>query len=123
MIPASRKSPKQASGRRVRPARSHSEPPPAPGSVPRVHRGSRCALVGAVRLVRGGRYRPGALAAAGPWLLVCRAVSHPGGAAAGIGMVVVSAGGLPGHGARGGVVGALMRPVVAAGVLLTSHRL
>ncbi len=58
-----------------------------------------------------------------PLLLVCLAVFHPDRTAAGIVMVVVFTVGLHGDRARALVVGALMAPVVAAGVLVTSRRL
>jgi signal transduction histidine kinase len=58
-----------------------------------------------------------------PLLLACLAVFHPHLAAADIVMVVVITVGLHGHRARALVVGSLMAPVVAAGVLITSHRL
>ncbi len=57
-----------------------------------------------------------------PLLLVCLAVFHPDHAAAGLVMLVVFTVGLHGHRARALVVGALMAPVVAAGVLITSTR-
>jgi len=81
------------------------------------------ALVTAVPLVLRRRYPLGVLFAVVPLLLVCLAVFHPDHAAAGIVMVVVFTVGLHGHRARARVVGALMAPVVAAGVLITSHRL
>ncbi len=81
------------------------------------------ALVTAVPLVLRRRYPLGVLVAIVPLLLVCLAVFHPDRAAAGIVMVVVFTVGLHGHRARARVVGALMAPVVAAGVLITSHRL
>src|SRR5580693_1751768 len=81
------------------------------------------ALVAAVPLVLRRRYPLGVLVAIVPLLLVCLAVFHPDHAAAGIVMVVVFTVGLHGHRARALVVGALMAPVVAAGVLITSRRL
>ena len=74
-------------------------------------------------LVLRRRYPLGVLISIVPLLLVCLAVFHPNLAAAGIVMVVVFTVGLHGHRARALVVGALMAPVVAAGVLVTSHRL
>ncbi|HJY93993.1 MAG TPA: histidine kinase [Streptosporangiaceae bacterium] len=81
------------------------------------------ALVTAVPLVLRRRYPLGVLVTVVPLLLVCLAVFHPDQAAAGIVMVVVFTVGLYGHRTRALVVGALMAPVVAAGVLITSHRL
>jgi signal transduction histidine kinase len=81
------------------------------------------ALVTAVPLVLRRRYPLGVLVAIVPLLLACLAVFHPDHAAAGIVMVVVFTVGLHGHRARALAVGALMAPVVAAGVLLTSRRL
>jgi signal transduction histidine kinase len=81
------------------------------------------ALVAAVPLVLRRRYPLGVLVVIVPLLLVCLAVFHPDHAAAGIVMVVVFTVGLHGHRARALVVGALMAPVVAAGVLITSHQL
>ena len=81
------------------------------------------ALVTAVPLVLRRRYPVGVLATIVPLLLACLAVFHPDHAAAGIVMVVVFTVGLHGHRARALVVGALMAPVVAAGVLVTSHQL
>jgi signal transduction histidine kinase len=81
------------------------------------------ALVAAVPLVLRRRYPLGVLVTIVPLLLACLAVFHPDHAAAGIVMVVVFTVGLHGHRARALVVGALMAPVVAAGVLVTSHRL
>src|SRR5260221_2786647 len=81
------------------------------------------ALVTAVPLVLRRRYPLGVLVAIVPLLLVCLAAFHPDRAAAGIVMVVVFTVGLRGHRARARVVGALMAPVVAAGGLITSHRL
>jgi signal transduction histidine kinase len=81
------------------------------------------ALVTAVPLVLRRRYPLGVLVAIVPLLLVCLAVFHPDHAAAGIVMVVVFTVGLHGHRTRALVVGALMAPVVAAGVLITSHQL
>src|SRR5579859_7162355 len=81
------------------------------------------ALVAAVPLVLRRRYPLGVLVAIVPILLACLAVFHPDHAAAGIVMVVVFTVGLHGHRARALAVGALMAPVVAAGVLLTSRRL
>ncbi len=81
------------------------------------------ALVAAVPLVRRRRYPLGVLVAIVPLLLACLAVFHPDHAAAGIVMVVVFTVGLHGHRTRALVVGALMAPVVAAGVLITSHQL
>ncbi len=81
------------------------------------------ALVTAAPLLLRRRYPLGVLAIIVPLLLVCLAVFHPDHAAAAIVMVVVFTVGLYGHRARALVVGALMAPVVAAGVLVTSHRL
>ena len=81
------------------------------------------ALVTAVPLALRRRYPVGVLVTIVPLLLVCLAVFHPDHAAAGIVMVVVFTVGLHGHRARALVVGALMAPVVAAGVLITSHQL
>ena len=81
------------------------------------------ALVTAVPLVLRRRYPLGVLITVVPLLLACLAVFHPHLAAAGIVMVVVFTVGLYGHRARALVVGSLMAPVVAAGVLITSHRL
>src|SRR3984893_1145122 len=81
------------------------------------------ALVTAVPLVLRRRYPLGVLGAIVPLLLACLAVFHPDHAAAGIVMVVVFTVGLHGHPTRALVVGALMAPVVAAGVLITSHQL
>src|SRR5260370_21402112 len=81
------------------------------------------ALVTAVPLALRRRYPVGVLVTIVPLLLVCLAVFHPDRAAAGIMMVVVFTVGLHGHRARARVVGALMAPVVAAGVLITSHRI
>ena len=81
------------------------------------------ALVAAVPLVLRRRYPLGVLVAIVPLLLACLAVFHPDHAAAGIVMVVVFTVGLHGHRTRALVVGALMAPVVAAGVLITSHQL
>src|SRR5580658_6196323 len=81
------------------------------------------ALVTAVPLVLRRRYPLGVLVTVVPLLLVCLAVFHPDQAAAGIVMVVVFTVGLHGHRTRALVVGALMAPVVAAGVLITSHQL
>jgi signal transduction histidine kinase len=58
-----------------------------------------------------------------PLLLVCLAVFHPDRTAAGVVMLVVFTVGLNGRRSRSLVVGALMAPVVVAGVLITSHRL
>jgi signal transduction histidine kinase len=80
------------------------------------------ALVTAVPLVLRRRYPLGVLVAVVPLLMACLAVFHPDHAAAGIVMVVVFTVGLHGHRARALVVGALMAPVVTAGVLVTSHR-
>ena len=81
------------------------------------------ALVTAVPLVVRRRYPLGVLVAIVPLLLACLAVFHPDRAAAGIVMVVVFTVGLRGDRARALVVGALMAPVVAAGVLVTSRSL
>jgi signal transduction histidine kinase len=81
------------------------------------------ALVTAVPLVLRRRYPLRVLVAIVPLLLACLAVFHPDHAAAGIVMVVVFTVGLHGHRTRALVVGALMAPVVAVGVLITSHQL
>jgi signal transduction histidine kinase len=81
------------------------------------------AVVTAAPLVLRRRYPLGVLVTIVPLLLVCLAVFHPDRTAAAIVMVVVFTVGLHGHRARALVVGALMAPVVAAGVLVTSHRL
>jgi signal transduction histidine kinase len=81
------------------------------------------ALVTAMPLVQRRRHPLGVLVTVVPLLLVCLAVFHPDHAAAGIVMVVVFTVGLNGHRARALGVGALMAPVVAAGVLITSQRL
>src|SRR5260370_24009804 len=81
------------------------------------------ALVTAVPLVLRRRYPLGVLVAIVPLLLACLAVFHPDHTAAGIVMVVVFTVGLHGHRARALVVGTLMAPVVAAGVLITSRGL
>jgi signal transduction histidine kinase len=78
------------------------------------------ALVTALPLVMRRRYPIGVLVTVVPLLLVCLAVFHPDHAAAGIVMLVVFTVGLNGRRARSLVVGALMAPVVAAGVLITS---
>jgi signal transduction histidine kinase len=80
------------------------------------------ALVTAVPLVLRRRYPLGVLLAIVPLVLVCLAVFHPDHAAAGIVMLVVFTVGLHGHRVRALVVGALMAPVVAAGVLITSTK-
>jgi signal transduction histidine kinase len=80
------------------------------------------ALVTALPLVLRRRYPLGVLLAIVPLLLVCLAVFHPDHAAAGIVMLVVFTVGLHGHRVRALVVGALMAPVVAAGVLITSTK-
>jgi signal transduction histidine kinase len=80
------------------------------------------ALVTAVPLVLRRRYPLGVLVTVVPLLLVCLAVFHPDHAAAGIVMVLVFTVGLHGDRTRALVVGALMAPVVTAGVLITSTR-
>jgi signal transduction histidine kinase len=80
------------------------------------------ALVTALPLVLRRRYPLGVLLAIVPLLLVCLAVFHPDHAAAGIVMLVVFTVGLHGHRVRALVVGALMAPVVATGVLITSTK-
>jgi signal transduction histidine kinase len=80
------------------------------------------ALVTAVPLVLRRRYPLGVLVAIVPLLLACLAVFHPDHAAAGIVMVVVFTVGLHGRRTRALVVGALMAPVVAAGVLITTTK-
>jgi signal transduction histidine kinase len=81
------------------------------------------ALVTSAPLVFRRRYPLRVLVTIVPLLLACLAVFHPNRAAAGIVMVVVFTVGLHGRRARALVVGALMAPVVAAGVLVTSHSL
>ena len=81
------------------------------------------AVVTAAPLALRRRYPLGVLVTVVPLLLACLAVYHPDRAAAGIVMVVVFSVGLHGDRARALIVGALMAPVVAAGVLVTSHRL
>ena len=81
------------------------------------------AVVAAMPLALRRRYPLGVLVTIVPLLLVCLAVFHPDRAAAGIVMVVVFTVGLHGHRARALAVGALMAPVVATGVLVTSRRL
>jgi signal transduction histidine kinase len=81
------------------------------------------ALVTAMPLVLRRRYPLGVLVTVVPLLLVCLAVFHPDRTAAAVVMLVVFTVGLNGHRSRSLVVGALMAPVVAAGVLITSHRL
>jgi signal transduction histidine kinase len=81
------------------------------------------ALVTAVPLALRRRHPVGVLVTIVPLLLGCLAVFHPDHAAAGIVMVVVFTVGLHGHRARALVVGALMAPVVAGGVLITSRHL
>jgi len=78
------------------------------------------ALVTALPLVMRCRYPIGVLVTVVPLLLACLAVFHPDHAAAGIVMLVVFTVGLHGHRTRALVVGALMAPVVAAGVLITT---
>src|SRR5260370_18835481 len=80
------------------------------------------ALVTAVPVVLRRRYPLGVLLAVVPLVLVCLAVFHPGHAGAGIVMLVVFTVGLHGHRVRALVVGALMAPVVTAGVLITSTK-
>jgi signal transduction histidine kinase len=78
------------------------------------------ALVTALPLVLRRRYPLGVLVTVVPLLLVCLAVFHPDHAAAAVVMLVVFTVGLHGHRTRALVVGALMAPVVAAGVLITT---
>jgi signal transduction histidine kinase len=80
------------------------------------------ALVTALPLVMRRRHPLGVLVTVVPLLLVCLPVFHPDHAAAGIVMVVVFTVGLNGRRVRSLVVGALMAPLVAAGVLITSTR-
>jgi signal transduction histidine kinase len=80
------------------------------------------AAVTALPLVMRRRYPLGVLVTVVPLLLVCLAVFHPDHAAAGIVMLVVFTVGLRGHRTRALLVGALMAPVVTAGVLITSTR-
>src|SRR5260370_3323374 len=77
------------------------------------------AVVTAAPLALRRRYPLGVLVTVVPLLLACLAVFHPDRAAAGIVMVVVFTVGLHGDRARALIVGALMAPVVAAGVLVT----
>jgi signal transduction histidine kinase len=81
------------------------------------------ALVTAGPLVLRRRYPLGVLVIVVPLLLACLTVFHPNRAAAGVVMLLVFTIGLHGHRSRSLVVGALMAPVVVAGVLVTSHRL
>jgi signal transduction histidine kinase len=78
------------------------------------------ALVTALPLAVRRRYPLGVLAVVVPLLLVCLPVFHPDHAAAGIVMLLVFTVGLNGHRVRSLVVGALMAPLVTAGVLITS---
>jgi signal transduction histidine kinase len=78
------------------------------------------ALLTALPLAVRRRYPLGVLAVVVPLLLVCLPIFHPDHAAAGIVMLLVFTVGLNGHRVRSLVVGALMAPVVAAGVLITS---
>jgi len=78
------------------------------------------ALVTALPLMLRRRYPLGVLAAVVPLLLVCLAVFHPDHAAAGVVMLLVFTVGLHGHRVRALVVGSLMAPLVAAGVLITT---
>jgi signal transduction histidine kinase len=80
------------------------------------------ALLTALPLAVRRRHPLGVLAVVVPLLLVCLAVFHPDHAAAGIVMLLVFTVGLNGHRFRSLVVGALMAPVVTAGVLITSTR-
>jgi signal transduction histidine kinase len=80
------------------------------------------ALVAAVPLVARRRYPLGVLATVVPLLFVCLFVFHPSRAAVGMVMLLVFTVGLEGHRVRSLIVGALMAPVVAAAVLVTSHR-
>jgi signal transduction histidine kinase len=81
------------------------------------------ALVTAVPLALRRRYPLTVLITIVPLLLACLALFHPVHAAAGIVMVVVFTVGLYGHRARALLVGSLMAPVVAAGVLITSRHI
>jgi hypothetical protein len=80
------------------------------------------ALLTALPLAVRRRHPLGVLAVVVPLLLVCLAVFHPDHAAAGIVMLLVFTVGLNGHRFRSLVVGALMAPLVTAGVLITSTR-
>jgi signal transduction histidine kinase len=81
------------------------------------------AVLTAAPLALRRRFPLGVLVTVVPLLLACLAAFHPNRAAVGIVVVVVFTVGLHGDRARALVVGALMAPVVAAGVLVTSHRL
>lgn len=81
------------------------------------------ALAAAMPLALRRRYPLGVLVTVVPLLLACLASFHPNLAAAAIVMVVVFTVAFHGHRSRSLVVGSLMAPVVAAGVLITSHRL
>jgi signal transduction histidine kinase len=80
------------------------------------------ALVTALPLVLRRRYPLGVLVTIVPLLLVCLAVFHPDDAAVGVVMLVVFTVGLHGHRVRALVVGALVAPLVAAGVVITTTR-
>jgi len=79
------------------------------------------AVVTALPLVARRRYPLGVLATVVPLMLVCLAVFHPDRAAAAVVMLVVFTVGLNGHRSRSLVVGSVMAPVVAAGLLVTSQ--
>lgn len=78
------------------------------------------ALVTALPLALRRRYPLGVLVTVVPLLLACLAAFHPDHAAAAVVMLVVFTVGLHGHRVRALVVGALMAPAVAAGVLITT---
>jgi signal transduction histidine kinase len=80
------------------------------------------AVLAALPLLLRRRYPLGVLITVVPLLLVCLAVFHPDHTAAGMVMVLVFTVGLRGDRARALVVGALMAPLVTAGVLITSTR-
>jgi signal transduction histidine kinase len=79
------------------------------------------AAVTAAPLLAMRRAPVAVLATVVPLLLVCLPVFHPDRAAVGIVMLLVFTVGLQGHRARSLLVGALMAPVVAAGVLVTGN--
>ncbi|HEV7680169.1 MAG TPA: histidine kinase [Candidatus Dormibacteraeota bacterium] len=78
------------------------------------------ALVTGAPLVARRRAPLLVLAAVVPLLLVCLGVFHPSRAAVGIVMLLVFTVGMEGHRSRSLTVGALMAPVVTAGILVTS---
>jgi signal transduction histidine kinase len=78
------------------------------------------AVLTALPLLARRRYPLGVLAIVVPALLACLAVFHPTRAAVGVMMLVVYTIGLYGDRFRSLIVGALMAPVVAAGLLVTN---